>query len=362
MSILLVFVYLFCVFCFLCNLNKDLFLKTFLLLIPIPVAFFDPIAADMYSGNYVDTVRMFAEMDALRSQGWDVWTPYDNLLGSKIYLYFFAQLNNNYIMPIVTCFVVYLILLYAVKRVGRDLESENKIILLALISLILLMSYFNVVTNIRYPLAVALFSLVFVFDVLEGKSHLLCFLGYAIIANIHSGVLLLIGIRYIAHFKLKISLMILSFGLLAIYTEMYTIINYMLQNDSGLLYQIASKQAAYEDYTRSFTPAFRLSCGVIDVGVFVLACYYRKKCGKYLSTVVINAGIILSVLGFYTSFSNTLLGNVMIQRIESFTIFFMVIIYMVLYMENRRNWFIKFVYYSVMSYVFLFQVITLQRI
>lgn len=357
MLFLLILVYMFCMFCYLANVDTNKFIKIFLLLIPIPVAFFDPIEADRYSGHYLDTVRMFAEMDALRRGGWDVWTPYDDLLGSKIYIYFFALLGNNYIMPVVTCFLVYTIVMCASIRVIGLYKQKNKIALLSLISLILLINYLNVVTNIRYPLAVALFIFVLVLDVFEKKPQWLCLLLYIMIANLHSGILLLVGIRYIAKYKLRHSLVFLSIFLFVVFSNIDQILNLMLQNDSGLIYQMASKQAAYEDYTRSFTPAFRLSCGIIDISILIIIVSCGKIVRRYMPKEVYNSAMLLSVLGLYFSFSYTLWGDVLIQRVETFTSFYLVLLYMVLHYE-RINLFVKLTYYFTLSYVFLFQIIS----
>ena len=72
---------------------------------------------------------------------------------------------------------------------------------------------------------------------------------------------------------------------------------------------------------------------------------------------VYNSAMLLSVLGLYFSFSYTLWGDVLIQRVETFTSFYLVLLYMVLHYE-RINLFVKLTYYFTLSYVFLFQIIS----
>lgn len=371
MYFLLIVSYAICMFIYCLNIKIEYLYVAIPLLFIVPTIFYDPIAAYIYNGYYVDTVRMFAEMDAMYLSGWEVWTPYDNLILSKTYLYLFSLTGVNNLLPIVTCFIVYFLQSYTIFNLGKYFKATNKQILYANLIVILMTSYFNVVTNIRYPLAIALLGYLLMMDLIKQKHRILCFIGYIVIANLHQGVLLVILLRYLSVFKLKYNIIILVLLCIILNTNFDFLLGMILQNDSGLLLSIAEKQNAYlesDNGGRSFTFLFRLSCALIDISSITFSIYLKNRLKKYSSTFDLIT--LLGLIGLYSSFSYTLIGNVLIQRVESILIIFIAVLSLMEASFKEYNYHIlsswklfalKASAAFTICYVFFYQLLTLYR-
>lgn len=371
MYYLLITTYAICIFIYSLNIKIKYLYLTIPFLFIVPTIFYDPLAAYKYNGYYVDTVRMFAEIDAMYLSGWDVWTPYDNLVLSKLYLYLFSLIGINDLLPIVTCFIVYFLQSCTIFNVGKYLKASNKQILYATLIMLLMTSYFNVVTNIRYPLAIALLGYLLMTDLIKQKHRLLCFIGYMVIANLHQGILLIILLRYLSLLKLKYNIFILAFLCIILNINLDFLLGLLLQNDSGLLLSIAEKQNAYlksDNGGRTFTILFRLSCALIDIFSIAFSAYLKNKVKQYSSTF--DLLILLGIVGLYSSFSYTLIGNVLIQRVESFLIIFIPVLSLMAISLREYNRYIfssgkifilKTLAAFTICYVFFYQLLTLYR-
>lgn len=184
-------------------------LKFYIVFVAAFFAFFgflyDPIAQwdAVKVGQGVDLVRYFDELENFRFFG-DSYEGYMSQPLSRYYLMFFSNFNSNHWLPCITAFIIYLVNLILIYKIGKRNDYSMSVIAIGMITFIALNDYFSAIAAIRYPMAMTLFFLVLYWD-------LFCHIKFSKILYIipilfHPGTSLLLLARIMSQGRLKYSL------------------------------------------------------------------------------------------------------------------------------------------------------------
>lgn len=201
MFILLLSAYILYTLLFLLNIKSSIYWKIITISIPIPILFFNPIDTYQTTGFYVDTVRIFTEIDSFRDNGWYATDIYDNFILSKLYIYSFSFFDEgfDYLLPFINAFIIYFIALYMTYIISKKFDLSKRIVNFSLLYVALIFSYFNITTNIRYPLAIAIAFVLLFIDLVNIKHRILCFIGYFLLLMLHPGIIFIIILRLLVY-------------------------------------------------------------------------------------------------------------------------------------------------------------------
>lgn len=321
MYTLLMTIYIIYFFAYLIKIKSKIFYKLIMITMPIPIIFFDPLESYLKNDYYVDTVRIFSEIDAFRLFGWEHIKTYDSFILSKIYIYSFSLIDANFLLPVINCFLVYFILMYIFYKLGDYLAISDRKKQFVILFIAYMARYVLITTNIRFPLALAIGFLLLSYDIMENKYSKLCWLGYCILPMLHPAMVVLLFLRIIINFSIKVTLPII-FGILGIGLLSYDmIIGLLLSLPIDLIIGILTK---YQTYTAEeimdFSFIFNLVNLSVDIGALIVSfCLFksllneiRNKYIKYLRLT-----LILSVIGII----NVILNTQFIGRFECLLVY-----------------------------------------
>lgn len=307
MVYLMSLIYILCILLYFCRLESKIYYKILCVILTLPVIFIDLVDMLPASG-YIDTIRMYDEMHTLRRLGWEGLDEYNEAPLSKLYLYLISLLDINQLLVIITCLVVYFIILYMINKIGYEFKINNKIRCLSILYIVMSIKYISVTTNIRCPLSVAIFFCILMYDLIGQKNKIFCFAGYIISILIHPVTLVLLIIRILGRFSLKNSIVLIScLGFLCIiyWKEIPNIV--LSFTDINIISGIMLKQQAYtnraEDGTgyNILTIYWRMALLALDVLGFILSILlkkYLKPITYANSRILINIIILISIIDF----------------------------------------------------------------
>lgn len=119
-----------------------------------------------------------------------------------IYLYFIGLLQNDGFLPVITGIIIYGCAAKLIALTSKDLGDEVDDWKLAFCFLFFLfINDFRSVTGIRNMLSFTLFAYILYFDLVKKKNPILCWISYALLLGIHSGVIILIAVRLMVMLK-----------------------------------------------------------------------------------------------------------------------------------------------------------------
>lgn len=321
MYTLLMTIYIIYFFAYLIKIKSKIFYKLIMITMPIPIIFFDPLESYLKNDYYVDTVRIFSEIDAFRLFGWEHIKTYDSFILSKIYIYSFSLIDANFLLPVINCFLVYFILMYIFYKLGDYLAISDRKKQFVILFIAYMARYVLITTNIRFPLALAIGFLLLSYDIMENKYSKLCWLGYCILPMLHPAMVVLLFLRIIINFSIKVTLPII-FGILGIGLLSYDmIIGLLLSLPIDLIIGILTK---YQTYTAEEIMDFSFISNLVnlsvDIGALIVSfCLFksllneiRNKYIKYLRLT-----LILSVIGII----NVILNTQFIGRFECLLVY-----------------------------------------
>lgn len=210
---LLLIIYMALVFIVITNLTK--YNKLIYCVITVIFAtigfFFNPIKA-FRMGNYLDSYRIFTELDLYRTWGWNAGKAllyqsynylgnYDDLPLIKCYWYVVSRFNNNGWLAFINTFLIFTLTYLSVSKLTKNLNIENRNIQIsaAFIFFVLIEDFSRTIANIRMPLAIAVFIMVLVYDVTnissDKRSKILCWFGYISTMMLHNSMFMFVIIR-----------------------------------------------------------------------------------------------------------------------------------------------------------------------
>lgn len=371
MFILLSSIYILYILLFLLNIRSNIYWKLISFSIPIPILLFDPIDTYLTTGFYVDTVRIFNEIDVFRNNGWYATDVYDNFIFSKLYIYSFSFLDKDfdYLLPFINSFIVYFIALYMTYAISKRFKLSNKTINFSLLYIALMFSYFNITTNIRYPLAMSIAFILLFVDIVNAKHRLLCFIGYLLLLMLHPGVIFVIILRIMVYIPLSCNLFLI---LLVTFLGSDTILSIMAALPFDVIVGLLGKFSDYNSpdglwnvtiYSLITYLIFNLSFILLNILLYL---YLKNNIyTKYKSLIkFITILSFMGILGILSKISG------LIGRAEELSRYFL-FIYIFLY-SNKNNFkitpkkysylnvFVKLLYLF-MSIYFFYNILTYNR-
>lgn len=224
--------------------------------------FFNPIKA-FAMGNYLDSYRIFLELDLYREWGWNAGKTllyqsynylgnYDDLPLIKCYWYVVSRFNNNGWLAFINTFLIFTMTYLSINRLAKKLEISgiHKQISATFIFFIVIEDFSRTIANIRMPLAIAVFILALAYDVTndDKKNKIIYWLGYFSTMLLHNSMFMFVIIRVLASLYKNINYRklvlfiflvfpIISSGVISIFSKYLSIttvdkINYTM--DKGL--------------------------------------------------------------------------------------------------------------------------------
>lgn len=321
MYTLLITIYIIYFFAYLIKIKSGIFYKLVMITMPIPIIFFDPLENYLKNDYYVDTVRIFSEIDAFRLLGWEHIKTYDSFILSKIYIYSFSLIDANFLLPVVNCFLVYFILMHIFYKLGEDFAVNDRKKQFVILFIAYMARYLLITTNIRFPLALAIGFLLLSYDIVVNKYSKLCWFGYCILPMLHPAMVLLLFLRIIINFSVKIILPIL-FGILGIVFLLYDIIiGLLLSLPIDLITGILIK---YQTYTTEeimdFGFIFIIVNLSVDIGALIVSfCLFKSLLDEIKNKYIkyLRLTLILSIIGII----NIILDTQFIGRFECLLVY-----------------------------------------
>jgi hypothetical protein len=212
---------------------------------------YDPIAQldAVKIGSGVDLVRYFDELARFRFYG-DSYNGYLSQPLSRYYLMFFSNFDNDHLLPGVTTFLIYIINLTILYKIGKKNKFSDSIIAIGMITFIAFNDYFSTINTIRYPMAMTLFFLVLYWDLFCNIQFVKIF--YIIPILFHPGITVLLLSRVISQGRLKYSI-IFGIGFVAILISgFYEIFDYLI-NFTDSLFGTSIFASGLQTKTLSYT-------------------------------------------------------------------------------------------------------------
>lgn len=174
--------------------------------------FFDPIKA-FAMGNYLDSYRIFLELNLYREWGWNAGKTllyqsynylgnYDDLPLVKCYWYAVSRFSNNGWLAFINTFLIFTMTYLSINRLSKKLEISgiHKQIASTFIFFIIIEDFSRTIANIRMPLAIAVFTLALAYDVTDDnkKNKIIYWLGYLSTMLLHNSMFMFVIIRVLA--------------------------------------------------------------------------------------------------------------------------------------------------------------------
>lgn len=371
MYYLLLLMYIIYIILFFIKIKSSIYWKIINLTIPIPIIFFDPIETYIIKGYYVDTVRIFNEINLFRENGWTGTDIYDNFILSKVYIFMFSYLDKdyNFLLPVVNACIIYFLVFFVLKILAKYFNVNDNILKCSILYATLMASYFNITTNIRYSLAIAILLICIFYDLIKQKYKIICFIMYLVILMLHSGTIIIFVTRILVALPKIVSGCII---LILLFLGGNTIISLLSLLPIDVVLGMIAKLNAYSDVNaeQDVTIYLLVTTLSVNIGIILLSILL----GKYLKRDIylkyrnfIQFVILLSIGGCLAIFSEI---SGFLFRFEELTRY-LVCIYIFLFSKyenfdlNLKQYkilvlIIKAIYLYMLIY-FIYNILTYQR-
>ncbi|MFD1421864.1 hypothetical protein [Lactiplantibacillus songbeiensis] len=167
---------------------------------------YDPITSHLLNQGYTDLFRIFNELDVFRKYGWSIQpgyydstlftTNYNPIIVAKLYMYVFATVtSNNHLLVLANVLLTNGAIAVGISLVGKRMQISNFVSTSIFVFFVIINDYSRVIANIRMPLAIALFILVWCVEVYKGKLEMWMFPAYFLICLLHNGMFIYLCIK-----------------------------------------------------------------------------------------------------------------------------------------------------------------------
>lgn len=307
MYYLLLSLYIIYILVFFIKIKSNFYWKIINFTIPIPIIFFDPIETYIIKGYYVDTVRIFNEINLFRENGWTGTDVYDNFILSKVYIYIFSYLDKdyNFLLPVINTFIIYFLVFFVLRKIAEYVDVNDNILKCSILYATLMASYFNITTNIRYPLAIAVLLICIFYDLIKQKYRMTCFIVYLVTLMLHPGTIIIFIVRLLVILPKMISAVIFF---MILFLGGDTIISLLSLLPMDVILGMIAKLDAYSDVNaeQNVTIYLLVTTLSINISIILLSILLNKYLKKdiYLKyRDFIRFMIFLSIGGILTIFS-----------------------------------------------------------
>lgn len=184
---------------------KKILIKIGILCLAILAFLFDPVKAWEVNGNYTDLYRFYYDMDRFSSYGWNcpnyyLKSDYSAIIISKILVYFVSKIGIYGLLQVTSLLIVYGVAYYVFFDYAKNKKLNVYLASTAFFIFICLYNYVTIITNIRMPIAMALYFLILYNDLIKKKNIKICLLGYFSLIFIHTSFILFFIIRVVVLF------------------------------------------------------------------------------------------------------------------------------------------------------------------
>lgn len=321
--------------------NPKLYLLILLISLATLAYFFNPVKAFEQNGNYTDLYRFFNDMNLFKQLGWNGNTylfesNYDSYPLTKLLVYGVSRFDNNHLLPVITVLICYGLTFYVVYRWGKDLSIEYRYIAHVALIFIFLNNYKVCITNIRYPIGLALLLFTIYYDFLKDAKKVICLSLYALLGTIHFALLIFFALRLISitigRYSKKIILitLLMSSQFLGVITNIlnrYSRISYI----NSILYKL-------DFYTEGDRSTY-YEIPVIFLGLIRILCLYFLIRWVRKNINISNYPKILNLYNFSLIIVSFNLGTIwnyhLFNRTGNFVVF-LSLIWMLIFYKNRN--------------------------
>lgn len=103
---------------------------------------------------------------------------YTNLYAVDIYFYFISKLGNEQLLPAISVFIFYFIVLYILTDYKIRIGANRKEFLVYTIFMLTSINFCTIVNGIRWPLAFIIFFLAFYREIIQEKRNFITYFLY----------------------------------------------------------------------------------------------------------------------------------------------------------------------------------------
>ncbi len=279
------------------------------------VAFsFDPVLQQkMYGGEGVDLYRHFESLDLIRIGNGE--NLYMEAPLSLLYLSVVANLfDNNHILPLVSTWIFYAMYFYLIISYCKCIKADDYVIKTVICIGISFLVFFGVMNNIRYPIAMGMFMLVFYQEFIKEK---ISKIWYVLPVLMHPGIAFLLLIRLLANIKFRyIFMLILPFSIfviLNIENILQTIISFLvfMPDLQNLIVKAMIKMYSYSSGDEYAVPLlFRVTSLYVFIIFLVLsALAYNYRCKLMKNEYFVRMIKIITIVVLTGEITNYMDGN-----------------------------------------------------
>lgn len=206
--------------------TKILFCALVSLLFGIAGYWFIHPATDPDLVRYLEMLNRYSEKNLVESFN----LVYTNLYAVDIYFYFISKLGNEQLLPAISVFIFYFIVLYILTDYKIRIGANRKEFLVYTIFMLTSINFCTIVNGIRWPLAFIIFFLAFYREIIQEKRNLITYFLYITSLLFHFFTIVFLLLRLILFIKNK--KVIISIGAFASVTPQ--IINVLALSLSGV--------------------------------------------------------------------------------------------------------------------------------
>lgn len=300
--------------------------------------------------RYIQILQQYREKNLFESFN----LVYSNLFAVDIYFFVVSKLDDDQMLPAISCFIYYFVVFYIMQdyKFKVIIKNTDYIIFTSFVTWATI--FCSIVNGIRWPLSFIFFIFAVYREIVQNKKNFWTWLLYTISVLFHFSSIVLLIIRLLLFVKnKKIVLVIGALGALVPntinllsnriggMTTGNTIINQMLYslNRSNMYFQWG--QGEWADTVRN-SRYYKLEAlfYYIIVGVLVLCFYYlykKKKKNGMLQNSFATEDIFTFYLTIATLISFTMSAHTYIRFVTPLILCFTLVIFK-FYQEYRTSW------------------------
>ncbi len=254
--------------------KKTLYILIVSLLLSILAYNFNPIRA-YNRGNYTDLYRFYKTMDSIRGLRFNnnvtIFKEYNNIFVMKILIYIISNLNNNSLLPFISCFIFYFISGQFIRKICDRYNFSPQKMGLTYFMFICLFNYIMVISNIRCPIASAIFAYTIYYDLTTKHKNKIYLLGYLICCGIHPLFIIFLLFRILIFITNKFTekiLYIIIFFYSSLITPLLNLLNKMT-NVSYFDFLSMKTNIYFNSWDKSSNDKIIILTGIIQIIILV---------------------------------------------------------------------------------------------
>ncbi|WP_294143623.1 hypothetical protein [uncultured Clostridium sp.] len=161
------------------------------------------------------------------------------------FAWFISKIGIYQLLPFLTIFIIYILPVYRIQEIAKKRRYFSRVTAILFILMLLSNNYFFMLSNIRQPLASAIFAFVLYEDLVNKRNKLFCFVAYIMVCFIHSSGYMFLGLRIVLLFYNQYTRYIIYPGIFVSHTILTIACKRVMMWGSGMLAVAAGKYIRY---------------------------------------------------------------------------------------------------------------------